>query len=325
MHKILIPEPLAGHALDRLRERFDVVWAPHLYAEEEALQHAMRDSHAVVVRNQTQLTAGLIRSAPLLRVIGRCGVGLDNIDVEAASARGVVVCYAPRVNAGAVAEFTFALVLCLARKIVSADRGVKAGRWDRDGHVGVELRGRTLAILGLGSTGTRVAMRARAFGMNILAHHRSMDVSHLAVTEAGARLVSFGELVRSADFLTIHLPLTDETRGLIDDAVLRQMKPSAYLINVSRGGIVVENDLYHALRERRIAGAALDVRDREPPGPSPLHAVDNVLLTPHVAGFTHEAIERVAESVASDVVRVLGGGEAIHYANFPKWPGGEVR
>jgi len=312
---VLIPEPLTGKALERLAERFDVKRDEGLHTDMRRLVREIEEREAVIVRNQTQLTAEVIGAARKLRVIGRCGVGLDNVDVEAASAKGVVVCYAPEANAASVAEITLGAMLCLARKIVSADRSVKDGQWDRSGHVGIEIRGKTLGVLGLGCIGTIVAFHGRALGMNVIAHHRSMNHGHAAVTEAGAVLVGLDELIESADFLAIHLPLTDETRGMIDSDVLRRMKPTAYLINTSRGGIVVEDDLYRALRDGRIAGAALDVREKEPPGSSPLHGLDNVLLTPHIAGFTDDALERVADTVVSDVIRVLQGQSAIHFAS----------
>ena len=199
-----------------------------------------------------------------------------------------------------------------------ADASVKQGRWERMRFLGVELFGKTLGVLGIGKIGFRVALRAKAFGMNILAYDPYLTRHSLNVTETGAELVDLDTLLSRSDFITVHLPLTQETKHMLNEARLSKMKPTAYLVNTSRGPVINEADLYKILKERIIAGAALDVREKEPPGDSPLHQLDNILLTPHVAGLTYEAQDKVTDSVGEDVDRVLSGLPALRYVNFPR-------
>ncbi len=315
---VLITEALKGEALERLKSRFRVHEEPELWRDEERLRRALSRARAVLVRNQTQLTKEILEGAPRLLVIGRAGAGLDNVDVKSASDLGIVVVYAPEENAISVAEHTFALILSLLRKIPQADRSVREGKWERLKFVGRELYGKILGVIGMGRIGFRVALRARAFGMQVLAFDPYVNPESPQITEAGAEMVDLEELLRRSDVVTLHLPLTEETRGLINYERLRRMKPTAILVNTSRGGVVVESDLCRALEERIIAGAALDVREEEPPPPSPLHEMENVVLTPHIAAFTEEAQERVMASVCRDVERVLRGEEAINFVNFPR-------
>lgn len=316
--RVLISEDITGSGIEKLKVKYDVTFVPNLWKEVPQLEDRVKGIEALVVRNQTQVTASVLAKASDLRVIGRAGTGYDNIDVNAASQAGVVICYSPEENATSVAEHVFALILALARKIPGADRSVKSGGWERKKYYGVELLGKTLGILGLGKIGARVAFRAKAFGMHILAHDLYLSPTHLHVTESGASLVSFDQLLSESDFLTVHLPLTEGTHGLLNAKVLQKMKPTAFLINTSRGEIVVEEDLIQVLKEGRLAGAALDVREKEPPLPEcPLYSFDNVILTPHTAGLTHEAQEKVVEAIGEDVDRVLSGRPALRYVNFP--------
>jgi len=316
--KVVISEDITGTSIEKLRAKYEIIFEPNLWKNIPQLEDRVREVEALIVRNQTRVTPSLIEKAKDLLVIGRAGVGYDNIDVNAASQAGVVVCYSPEENAVSVAEHVLALILALARKIPSADRSVKNGGWDRKKYHGLELLGKTLGILGLGKIGARVALRAKAFGMRILAHDAYLSPTHLHVTESGAFLVSFAQLLRESDFLTIHLPLNEETRGMLKAEMFQKMKPTAFLFNTSRGEILVEEDLIRALKEGWIAGAALDVREKEPPDPkSPLHAFENVILTPHTAGLTYEAQEKVVEAIAEDVDRVLRGLPALRYVNFP--------
>lgn len=316
--RVLISEDITGSGIEKLKVKYDVTFVPNLWKEVPQLEDRVKGIEALVVRNQTQVTASVLAKASDLRVIGRAGTGYDNIDVNAASQAGVVICYSPEENATSVAEHVFALILALARKIPGADRSVKSGGWERKKYYGVELLGKTLGILGLGKIGARVAFRAKAFGMHILAHDLYLSPTHLHVTESGASLVSFDQLLSESDFLTVHLPLTEGTHGLLNAKVLQKMKPTAFLINTSRGEIVVEEDLIQVLKEGRLAGAALDVREKEPPLPEcPLYSFDNVILTPHTAGLTHEAQEKVVEAIGEDVDRVLSGQPALRYVNFP--------
>jgi len=317
---ILIPENLTGPAIDRLKQDYVVYQDPTLWQREGDLRALVVEARALLVRNQTPVTAALLAAAPRLQVVGRAGVGLDNVDVDAASERGIVVCYAPEENALSVAEHVFALLFALARKIVSADQSVRAGRWERLVHTGWELYGKTLGLLGLGRIGFRVALRARAFGLTVVAYDPYVSPNSFVVTESGAVLKSFQEVLTEADILSLHLPLTEATRHLLGEAALAWMKPTAVLINTARGGVVDEAALARALAAGRLAGAALDVRENEPPGDSPLHALPHVVLTPHIAAFTVEGQARVMEAVAGDVRRVLAGQAALNFANFPVAP-----
>lgn len=316
--KILIPEDVSGPGVEQLQEKYLVQTDPALWKRVSQLQEAIQDADALIVRNQTKVTADLLSQAKTLQVIGRAGAGYDNIDIPAASQAGVVVSYSPEENAVSVAEHVFALLLALARKIPGADRSVKSGGWERKKYHGVELMGKTLGILGLGRIGFRVALRAKAFGMGLLAHDAYISPTSLHVTETGTTLVSLDRLLRESDFLTIHLPLNEGTRGLLNLETFRKMKPTAFLINTSRGEVLVEEDLTRALQEGKLAGAALDVREKEPPPvETPLQALDNVIFTPHTAGLTYEAQDKVIGAVVEDVDRVLSGKPALRFVNFP--------
>lgn len=315
--KILIAEDVTGSGIDRLKQKYQVESDWDLWKKIPQLKDALRDADALLVRNQTKVNADLLAQARLLKIIGRAGAGYDNIDVEAASQAGVVVCYSPEENAVSVAEHVFGLLLALARKIPGADRSVKNGGWERKKYHGFELMGKTLGILGLGKIGFRVALRAKAFGMRLLAHDAYLSSTSLHVTESGATLVAMDQLLAESDFLSVHLPLTLETRGLLNRQSFSKMKPTAFIINTSRGEVLVEKDLAPALQQGQLAGAALDVREKEPPAAdSPLNGLDNVILTPHTAGLTYEAQEKVVEAIAEDVDRVLSGQPALRFVNF---------
>jgi D-3-phosphoglycerate dehydrogenase / 2-oxoglutarate reductase len=315
--KVLIAEDVTGSGIDRLKQKYQVESDWDLWKKIPQLKDALRDADALLVRNQTKVNADLLAQARLLKIIGRAGAGYDNIDVEAASQVGVVVCYSPEENAVSVAEHVFGLLLALARKIPGADRSVKNGGWERKKYHGFELMGKTLGILGLGKIGFRVALRAKAFGMRLLAHDAYLSSTSLHVTESGATLVAMDQLLAESDFLSVHLPLTLETRGLLNRQSFSKMKPTAFIINTSRGEVLVEKDLALALQQGQLAGAALDVREKEPPAAdSPLNGLDNVILTPHTAGLTYEAQEKVVEAIAEDVDRVLSGQPALRFVNF---------
>ena len=318
LRKILISEDIEGAGIDQLKEKYDVTVAPVIWKNPVRLEEAVRGADALLVRNQTRVSGPLLARATCLSVIARAGVGYDNIDVEAVSRAGIVVCYSPEENAVSVAEHVFALLLALARKIPGANQSVKNGKWERKKYHGTELLGKALGVLGLGKIGFRVALRARAFGMRILAYDSYLSRTHLHVTESGALMVSLDQLMAESDFLTVHLPLNRETRGLLDSRLLGRMKPTSFLINTSRGEVLVEKDLVEALREGKIAGAALDVMENEPPpSQNALYEMDNVILTPHTAALTYEAQEKVIRAIAEDVDRVLSGQPALRYVNFP--------
>ncbi len=316
--KILISEDIEGAGIDQLKIKYEVTVDPVIWKSPGRLEEAIQGTEALLVRNQTRVSGSLLAKANRLSVIARAGVGYDNIDIDAASQAGIVVCYSPEENAVSVAEHVFALLLALARKIPGANQSVKDGKWERKKYHGMELLGKTLGVLGLGKIGFRVALRAKAFGMRILAHDSYLSSTHLHVTESGALMVPLDRLLTESDFLTVHLPLNKETRGLLDIRLLRRMKATSFLINTSRGEVLVEKDLGEVLKEGRIAGAALDVLENEPPSPENVfYEMDNVILTPHTAALTHEAQEKVIRAIAEDVDRVLSGQPARRYVNFP--------
>src|SRR5690349_18750931 len=261
------------------------------------LAAALKDSEGLIVRSETKVTAELLDDANGLRVIGRAGVGVDNIDVSAATIRGIVVMNAPDGNTITTAEHTVAMLVSLARSIPQASSSLKAGRWDRKKFIGVELQGKTLGIVGLGRIGRVVASRARAMGMLIVAYDPFIAPEQARDLEI--ELATLDEVYSRADFLTVHTPLTPETRGLVDREAIGKMKQGARIINCARGGLVDEDALYEALTSGKIAGAALDVFSLEPPAPEhPLLNLDQVIVTPHLGASTTEAQEGVAFTVA---------------------------
>ena len=318
MPDVLVSEKIVGEPLDALREQFDVSVEPQLWQEPGRLAESIAGVRALVVRNQTQVTAELIARAGRLEIIARAGAGLDNVDVEAATRAGIVVVSTPSQNSLSVAELTLGLMLSLARGISAADRHVKEGGWDRLRFVGSELYAKTLGVLGFGRIGYLTACRAAAFGMDVIACDPYIDPDSVSVVETRARLASFDRLLAEADFVTCHLPGGASTRRILGYAEFCLMKPSAFFINVARGEVVDEAGLVRALEEKRIAGAALDVRAVEPPRTGRLEQMENVIFTPHVAAFTHEAQHRVVASVCRDVRTVLTGGEARNFFNFSK-------
>jgi len=317
MPKIIISENITGSAINALRGEHEVVYDPQLWKSPDALKAMLVDATALVVRNQTQVTAELLAAAPQLKIVARAGVGVDNIDVAAASASGVVVSYTPAANAVSVAELAIGLMLAFARNIPAADADTRAGGWNRQRYMGTELAGKTLGVVGFGRIGQMTAERARAFEMKIVAADAWLKPDSPALPRLGATLLSLNELLAAADVVTLHVPLTPETNGLIGAPQLAGMRPSAVLINTARGEVVDEPALLAALESRQIAGAALDVRRVEPPGPSPFDQMPNVIVLPHLGAFTFEAQERVVEALSRDVRRVLADDTAIEYFNFP--------
>ncbi len=307
---IVVSENIAGEAMTRLRQTHDVAFEPELWQHPDRLSDALHEARSLIVRNQPPVPANLIEAAPRLEIIARAGAGLDNVDTDAATRAGVVVSYTPHDNSISVAELVMGLMLSLVRRIPAAWQDTRSGGWDRGGFTGGELSRRTLGIIGLGRIGRLVSQRARAFGMSIIAHDDFIHPTADFVRESGARLVSLNELLAEADFVTTHVPLTDQTRELFTYERFASMKPTAFFLNTSRGEVVDETGLIRALEGNRIAGAALDVRYAEPPTSGPLSRMDNVILTPHIGAFTHEAQERVVATVCRDVSAVLSGGVA---------------
>ncbi|HET7104636.1 MAG TPA: phosphoglycerate dehydrogenase, partial [Terracidiphilus sp.] len=279
------------------------------------LPAALADADALVVRSAVQVDDALLQQAPGLRVIGRAGVGVDNIDAEAATRRGIVVMNTPGANAVAVAELTIGLMLALARKLPAANTSMHAGKWEKKSLLGAELRGKTLGILGLGRVGLEVARRARAFGLEITGS--DPFVSAAVARENGIRLVPTDELIATADYLTLHVGLTPQTAGFINAKTLVAMKKGARIINCARGELVDDAALIEALKSGHIAGAALDVFSVEPPKNSAYLDLDNVILTPHIAGSTAEAQEAVGVQIAMQVREYLKLGVVQNAVNLP--------
>jgi D-3-phosphoglycerate dehydrogenase len=317
---ILISEELDSPAIQRLSVKYKVVRQGGLWQNPAELKRAIAGARAILVRNQTQLTAEILAAAPQLLAIGRIGVGLDNIDLPFASKCGVVVIVPLDANAASVAELTLAFALALARKIPHADRSTKAGGWDRKGCTGIELDGKTFAICGFGRIGRKVAALARAFGMKPLVFDPFVKSDSPSLTETGASWVAtLEEALAAADFITTHSPLTPETRHMFNARTFALMKPGAFFINTSRGGVVDETALLGALRSGQLGGAALDVREKEPPaGKTGLEQTDNVILAPHIGAFTTESQTRTFEAVAGDIDRVLSGQPALNFVNMAR-------
>ena len=314
---ILISEELQAPAVEQLEKKYTVVREPGLWKDPAALKDRLRDAQVVMVRNQTQVTAEVLEAAPRLIAVARVGVGLDNIDVAAASRLGITVVAPLNANATSVAELTLGLMLALARKIPQADRSTKAGQWDRKGCTGVELAGKTLVICGFGRIGALVGKLGRAFGMPLVVFDPFLNPESPALSETGAKLCNrLDEALTAADFVTLHLPLTADTRKLFNEDRFAALKTGAFFVNTSRGAIVDELALLASLKSGRLAGAALDVREAEPPVSGALESMPNVVLMPHIGAFTAEAQTRTFEAVATDMDRLLSGQPAKYFVNF---------
>ena len=306
--KVVITEFCGQQAIDKLSPVAEVVYETDLWKRVDALRDHLRSADALIVRNQTRVNGDLLDAGPNLKVVGRLGVGLDNIELPAARQRAIKVVFARSSNAIAVAEYVFATMFAAARRVTAATSSVKAGQWDRQQFTGYELYDKTLGIIGLGDIGGRLARRAQAFGMRVVATDPLVTTSSLVVAEFGVQLVDLATLLTVSDFVSLHVPLTPGTANLINASRLASMKPTAWLINTARGGIIDEDALYDALQTGRLGGAALDVRPQEPPGAGDrLATLPTVILTPHIAGITQESHVRTAEMIADDVLRVLQG------------------
>lgn len=315
MKQVLVVQEIHPAGMEVLRQGAEVIIPPD--AKAETLRATGQEAQALVVR-LTRVTASLIEGLPKLKVIGRNGVGVDNIDLAAATSRGIAVVNTPGANAIAVAEYTLGAMLILARHFLPLHREVRQGRYQvRDTLTGRELAGKTLGLVGFGTIGQAVGELARALGMQVCFYDPYLP--HPAGEVVGCR--DLGELLAAADFVSLHVPLTGETRHLIGEEELQLMKPGAYLINAARGGVVDEEALYAALVSDHLGGAALDVLEAEPFPPShPLYGLDNVVITPHIAGQTEECMARMGRSLAEDVLRVLDGQKPVNLVNPEVWP-----
>ncbi|KUO41443.1 MAG: 3-phosphoglycerate dehydrogenase [Candidatus Hadarchaeum yellowstonense] len=301
MVKVLVTDKIDEEGIRRLREVAEVDVAVGLKPPE--LIERVKDYEVLVVRSATKVTREVIEAGKKLRIIGRAGAGVDNIDVEAAKARGIKVLNTPEAPTEAVAELVMGLMLSWARRLPQADLSMKQGKWLKAELMGTELRGKTLGIIGTGKIGQRVGFLALAFGMKIVAQDCVRYPEFAART--GCEYTDLDTVLRQADYLTIHLPLTAETRHLIGKRELSLMKPTAVLINTSRGEIVDETALVEALTSGKIAGACLDVFSREPPVDSPLLKLPNVILTPHIGASTHEAQKEAAILISEKIKEAI--------------------
>jgi len=311
--KVLVADSIAEEGIQLLRSCVQVDVKTKLGSEQ--LKAIIADYDALIVRSQTKVRAEVIESGKKLKVIGRAGVGIDNIDVDAATRNGIVVVNAPTGNIIAAAEHTIALMLALARNVPQANSYLKSGEWRREQFVGTEIRNKTLGIIGLGNVGSEVAKRVQAFEMRVIAHDPfvSKDYAHNLKVE----LVSMDELLKEADFITLHVPLTATTSKLIGAKELAKLKPAARIINCARGGLIDEKALLEAIKTGKMAGAAFDVFDREPVTDSPLFKEDKIIVTPHLGASTVEAQMSVAKDVAAEVLTVLQGQYSKYAVNAP--------
>ena len=312
--RVLVAEALGQAGLDRLAGEHEV--DVRLGLERDQFLATLPDYDALIVRSQVNVDAAAIAAGTRLKVVGRAGVGVDNIDLDAATRGGIVVVNAPTANTLAAAEHTLALILALARRVAAADASVRRGEWRRAAFMGTELGGKTLGIVGLGRVGLAVADRARAFAMTLLGSDPIVGPDVAAAH--GVRLVEVDELISQSDIVTLHVPLVAQTRGLLDAARLARMKHGALLINVARGGLVDEAALADALSAGRLGGAALDVFEQEPLGDAVLVSAPNTVLTPHLGASTAEAQDRASLEVVEGVLDVLAGRPATFQVNRPR-------
>ena len=311
--KILVAEPLAKQGLEILRAHHEVYEKIGLTPEE--LAAIIGDYDALLVRSQVKVTADILAHATRMVVIGRAGVGVDNVDLEAATKAGIVVVNAPTGNTISAAEQTIALMLALARKTAAADASMRRGEWKRSSFTGVELRGRTLGIIGLGKIGQAVADRARGLEMNVIGYDPYVTADVAAMH--GISIVEMDALIEQSDVITVHVPLNKATRGIINADNIARLKPGVMLVNVARGGVYDEAAVAQGLADGKISGAAFDVYETEPPVDSPIMTAPNTVLTPHLGALTAEAQLRVAEEACEQVIDVLAGRSARYAVNAP--------
>ncbi|WP_312474288.1 phosphoglycerate dehydrogenase [Neobacillus sp.] len=319
MYKVLVTDGISSTGLKSLMEHphFVVERQPTLPVEE--LKNIIGDYDALILRSQTKVTAELLQAAEKLRVIARAGVGVDNIDVNAATRKGIIVINAPGANTIAATEHTLAMMLSLARKIPQAHQKTSAGAWDRNSFKGVELYKKTLGVIGMGKIGTEVAKRAKSFGMNILGFDPYLTedrAKKLGITKASLDLIA-----TESDFITIHTPLTNDTRGLVNDDYLRKTKKGVRFVNCARGGVIDEKSLVRAIQAGHVAGAALDVFEKEPVSDPDLLQNPNIIVTPHLGASTVEAQEKVAQEVSAEIIEIFETQSIQNAVNMPQMSG----
>ncbi len=310
--KVIVADKISERGVKLLKEQDG--WTTVLTTK-ETLEAEITDADALIVRSATKVTEHLLARAPKLRAVGRAGVGVDNINLEAATKRGVLVMSTPGGNSVSVAEHTFALLLSLARQVPRLDRAIHEGRWEKSSAAGTEVRGKTLGLVGLGRIGSEVAVRAEAFDMRVLAY--DPFISEAAAHEISVELVPLDQLLAESDFVSLHAALSPATQNLISAANIQKMKKGARIINTARGELVDESALAAALKSGKLAGAAVDVFSEEPPKNSPLVGLPYVIATPHVAGSTAEAQEEVGTQVAVQIKDYLAEGIIRNAVNLP--------
>lgn len=312
--KVIITDGISAGAKKKLEEHFIVVEKKGLTPEE--LKEEIKGFNAIIIRSATKLTADIIEASDKLEIIGRAGIGVDNIDVPAATKKGIVVVNAPTSNAVTVAEHTIALMLSLVRRIPEANYTLKSGRWEKSKFKGIELEGKTLGIVGFGQIGGLVAKKAIGLGMKVIAYDPFVSEDRFRQLEI-KKADGLEDIYKEADFVTIHLPKNKDTVGMFNKAELYKMKKGTIILNVARGGIVVEKDLAEAIKEGQIGGAALDVYETEPCTDSPVFKLNEVICTPHLGASTAEAQDRAGITIADQVIDVLNGKTAIFPVNAP--------
>jgi len=311
--KVLVSDSLAEEGISRLKTGADVDVITNLTPEE--LINKIKEYDALVIRSGTKVTADVINAADKLKVIGRAGVGIDNVDVEAATKKGIIVLNTPGGNTISAAEHTIAMMLALARNIPQANAALHKGEWNRKKYTGVEFYNKTLGIVGLGRVGAEVASRMKSFGMQIIAY--DPFVTEEKAKQMGLTLASLEDVLKAGDFITVHTPLTSETRNLIDEDEFKIMKSNVRIVNCARGGIINEAALAKAVEEGKVAGAAIDVFTKEPPTGNPLVGPEKIIVTPHLGASTTEAQVNVAVAVADQILNIAKGGLPTNAINMP--------
>ncbi|MDD2653837.1 MAG: phosphoglycerate dehydrogenase [Candidatus Omnitrophica bacterium] len=313
--KVLISDKLSDEGVQILKKEKELEVDIKTELKPEELKQIIKDYDALVVRSGTKATKEIINAAAKLKVIGRAGVGLDNVDLEAATARGIIVMNTPGGNTISTAEHTMSMILALSRSIPQACASLKAGEWKRSKFMGTELYNKVLGVVGLGRIGTEVAKRSLSFGMKVIAYDPFISLE--VAKQMGVEVMELKDVLSKADYITIHTPLSDETKHLISDKEFALMKPTAKIINCARGGIIDEGALAKALETKKIAGAAVDVFENEPPTGSPLLKLENIVITPHLGASTEEAQVNVAIEIAEAVRDALLGRGVRNAANYP--------
>ena len=318
MYKILVADPIADEGIEILKKQKDAQVDVKLKLPAEELVKIIGEYDALVVRSETKVTAPILDAAKKLKVIGRAGVGVDNVDVPAASKKGIIVMNTPDGNTISTAEHTLAMMMALSRNIPAADASMRQKKWDRKKFTGVELYGKTLGIIGLGRVGREVALRAKSFHMEIMAFDPYLTEE--AAGKAGFKKATVEEIVKTADYITVHTPLTKDTKGIIGEKEIAMMKEGIRLINCARGGIIDEKALAAGLKSGKISGAAVDVYEKEPPEDYIYSELPNTVLTPHLGASTEEAQVSVAIAIANQVLETLRGGTVRNAVNAPAVP-----